>query len=94
MPARYKRKCHFATDSWDPYKAIIPTKKHLEGKEFTYIVEGFWTGMRARVSRLVRKSVAFSKVDRNHFLAIRYYFYQFNLASLARLRNQAAILTS
>jgi hypothetical protein len=27
-------------------------------------------------------------------LAIRYYFYQFNLASLARLRNQAAILTS
>ncbi|MEZ4989818.1 MAG: IS1 family transposase [Saprospiraceae bacterium] len=94
IPAGYKRKCLFATDSWDPYKAVIPTKKHVEGKEFTYIVEGFWTGMRARVSRLVRKSVAFSKVDRNHFLAIRYYFYQFNLASLRRLQKQAVILTS
>ncbi|PHN01289.1 IS1 family transposase [Flavilitoribacter nigricans] len=94
VPAAYKGNCLFATDYWDAYKSIVPAKNHLEGKEFTYIVEGFWTGMRARVSRLVRKSVAFSKVDRNHFLAIRYYFYQFNLASLGRLPNQAVILTS
>ncbi|PHN02381.1 IS1 family transposase [Flavilitoribacter nigricans] len=94
IPAGYKHKCFFATDSWDPYKAVIPTKRHVEGKAFTYIIEGFWTGMRARVSRLVRKSLAFSKVSRNHFLAIRYYFYQFNLASLHRIQNQAVILTS
>jgi len=86
VPKGYKRNCLFATDSWEAYKPIIPAKSHLEGKEFTYIVEGFWTGMRARVSRLVRKSVAFSKVDRNHFLAIRYYIYQFNLRSLGRLQ--------
>ena len=38
--------------------------------------------------KLVRKSVAFSKADRNHIVAIRHYLYLFNLA---RLPNQPAI---
>ncbi len=64
------------------------------GKELTYIVEGFWTGMKARVSWQVRENVTFSKVDCNHFLAIRYYFHQFNFTNLGRLQNQAVIFTS
>ena len=93
-PDIYKSNTFFATDYWEAYQTVLLADDHLQGKAFTYIVEGFWTGMRARVSRLVRKSVAFSKVDRNHLLAIRYYFYQFNLVSLLRFQNKAANLTS
>ncbi len=32
----------------DDRKSIIPTDKHLTGKRFTQIIEGFFAGMRAR----------------------------------------------
>lgn len=71
--------CYFETDHWDADKSIIPAKQHKIGKDLTFYIEGFNATIRARVSRLVRKSLSCSKLDKWHVLAIGWFFWQFNL---------------
>jgi len=71
--------CTFETDDWDAYKSIIPEKQHKIGKDLTYFIEGFNATVRARVPRLVRKTLSFSKVDQWHNKAILWFFWQFNI---------------
>jgi len=73
------KSCHFETDDWEAYQSIIPNAQHKVGKDLTFYIEGFNATIRARVSRLVRKSLSFSKVDKWHNLAIGWFFWQFNL---------------
>ena len=73
------RGCYFETDDWEAYKRIISKEKHKVGKDLTYYIEGFNATIRARVSRLVRKTLSFSKKDKWHNLAIAWFFWQFNL---------------
>lgn len=73
------KNCFFETDDWEAYRSIIPHKKHKIGKDLTFYIEGFNATIRARVSRLVRKSLSFSKSDKWHNLAIGWFFWQFNL---------------
>lgn len=82
IPANLKN-ATFETDDWDAYKQIIPKHNHRVGKDFTYYIEGFNTTVRARVSRLVRKSLSFSKKLACHKLAIKWFFWKFNLENLA-----------
>lgn len=71
--------CFFETDDWEAYRSIIPVEKHKIGKDLTFFIEGFNATIRARVSRLVRKTLSFSKLDKWHNLAIGWFFWQFNL---------------
>ena len=73
------KKCSFETDDWDAYKSIIPSSKHKIGKDLTYYIEGFNATVRARVSRLVRKTLSFSKKDEWHNKAILWFLWQLNL---------------
>jgi IS1 family transposase len=73
------RSCNFETDEWEAYQSIIPEDQHKVGKDLTFYIEGFNTTIRARVSRLVRKTLSFSKLDKWHQLAIAWFFWQFNL---------------
>jgi IS1 family transposase len=52
------------------------------GKDLTFYIEGLNATIKARVSRLVRKSLSFSKLDKWHTLAIGWFFWQFNLERL------------
>ena len=79
IPRHMRKWCYFETDDWEAYRAVLPADRHLVGKEYTYFIEGFFAGVRARVSRLVRKSLSFSKKWDNHVAALRYFFWQFNL---------------
>jgi len=81
LPARLRDNCMFATDHFESYYQLIPKEQHRPGKEFTYYIEGYFCGIRARVSRLVRKAVSFSKDLQNHIAAIRYFLWQRNLDS-------------
>lgn len=78
IPDKLKN-CYFETDDRKAYKHIIPKKQHKIGKDLTYYIEGFNATIRARVSRLVRKTLSFSKKDKWHNLAIAWFFWQFNL---------------
>jgi len=82
------------TDFWEAYAAIFPSKRHRAvGKKtgLTNLIERFNNTMRQRidltfvryfVSRLVRKTLSFSKKVSNHIGAIWYFIHYYN-ANLA-----------
>jgi IS1 family transposase/transposase-like protein len=85
LPPVYRQCAVVYTDFWEAYAAIFPTKRHRAvGKETgkTCYIERFNCTMRQRISRLVRKTLSFSKKLENHIGAIWYFIHHYN-ASLA-----------
>ena len=76
------RQCAVAyTDFWAAYGAVFPIKRHQAvGKETgkTSYIERFNNTLRQRVSRLVRKTLSFSKSVENHIGAIWYFVHYYN----------------
>ncbi len=63
------------------YGAVFPRKRHRAvGKETgkTSYIERFNNTLRQRVSRLVRKTLSFSKSLQNHIGAIWYFIHHYN----------------
>ncbi len=68
-------------DFWEAYEQVIASKRHRAvGKETgqTNYIERFNCTMRQRVSRLVRKTLSFSKKIENHIGAIWYFIHHYN----------------
>ncbi|CAK0778041.1 insertion element IS1 protein InsB [Gammaproteobacteria bacterium] len=64
MPPVYRQCAVSYTDFWAAYAAIFPSKRYYAvGKESgqTNHIERFNCTLRQRISRLVRKSLSFSK---------------------------------
>jgi insertion element IS1 protein InsB len=69
------------TDFWSAYGLVFPEKRHKAvGKETgkTSYIERFNCTMRQRVSRLVRKTLSFSKKLENHIGAIWLFVHHYN----------------
>ena len=85
LPGVY-RQCAIAyTDFWAAYAAVLPSQRHRAvGKETgkTSYVERFNNTLRQRVSRLVRKTLSFSKSLENHIGAIWYFIHAYNKSLL------------
>jgi insertion element IS1 protein InsB len=85
LPPLY-RQCAIAyTDFWAAYGAVLPSKRHRAvGKETgkTSYIERFNNTLRQRVSRLVRKTLSFSKSLENHIGAIWYFIHHYNASLL------------
>lgn len=85
LPGVY-RQCAIAyTDFWDAYGCVLPKKRHRPvGKETgkTSYIERFNCTMRQRVSRLVRKTLSFSKKLDNHVGAIWMFVHHYNASLL------------
>ena len=81
LPPVYRQCAVAYTDFWKAYSAIFPTKRHKAvGKETgkTSHIERFNCTMRQRISRLVRKTLSFSKKIENHIGAIWYFVHHYN----------------
>lgn len=86
IPDIFKEEAGFFTDYWSAYAAVIPEEKHFAvGKDsgLTAYIERFNGTVRQRVSRLVRKSLSFSKSLVNHIGAIKYFICDYNLRQRA-----------
>ncbi len=73
------------SDYWDAYAAAFPAKTHrCRGKEEgeTNHVERWFGTLRARVSRLIRRTYSFSKHAENHLDAVHLFITTYNLAVL------------
>ena len=86
IPAVYRQCAVSYTDFWSAYQIVFPKKRHKSvskdtGK--TNYIERFNNTMRQRISRLVRKTLSFSKKLSNHIGAIWYFIHEYN-ASLSR----------
>jgi insertion element IS1 protein InsB len=81
LPGVYRRCAVAYTDFWKAYALAIPDKRHKPvGKETgkTSYIERFNCTMRQHVSRLVRKTLSFSKKLENHIGAIWLFVHHYN----------------
>ena len=81
LPAVYRQCAVAYTDFWSACAAIFPTMRHRpRGKDSgkTNHIERFNCTMRQRISRLVRKTLSFSKKLENHIGAIWYFVHYYN----------------
>ena len=81
LPAVYRQCAVAYTDFWSAYALVFPSKRHQAvGKESgkTSYIERFNCTMRQRVSRLVRKTLSFSKKLENHIGAIWLFIHHYN----------------
>lgn len=81
LPAVYRQCAVSYTDFWDAYAAVFPSKRHhAVGKEtgHTNHIERLNCTLRQRISRLVRKTLSFSKKMVNHIGAIWYFIHHYN----------------
>ena len=81
LPPVYRQCAVAYTDFWSAYGKIFPSKRHKPvGKETgkTSYIERFNCTLRQRVSRLVRKTLSFSKKIENHIGAIWYFIHHYN----------------
>jgi len=82
IPQHYRKHAVFYTDGWCAYEGVIPEDQHRvvkKQKRTTNHIERFNCTLRQRVSRLVRKSLSFSKKLANHIGAIKYFICHYNL---------------
>ena len=89
LPPIYRQCAICYTDFWKAYAAIFPAKRHRAvGKETgkTSYIERFNNTLRQRCSRLVRKTLSFSKKLTNHIGALWYFIHHYNANILARLQ--------
>ncbi len=81
LPPVYRQCAVAYTDFWEAYEQVIPSERHhAVGKETgqTNRIERFNCTLRQRVSRLVRKTLSFSKKLENHIGAIWYFIHHYN----------------
>jgi IS1 family transposase len=89
LPAVYRQCSVCYTDFWSAYPLALPGNRHQAvGKETgkTSYIERFNNTLRQRVSRLVRKTLSFSRKLENHIGAIWNFIHHYN----ASLRSKAA----
>lgn len=81
MPPVYRQCAVIYSDFWSAYELVLPRKRHRAvGKETgkTNYIERFNCTLRQRVSRLVRKTLSFSKNLDNHIGAIWNFIHHYN----------------
>jgi insertion element IS1 protein InsB len=81
IPYSYRRCCTLS-DFWKTYQKVFATGKHqFVGKETgeTAHVERWNCTLRQRISRYVRKSLAFSKKDKFHLLTTKLFIWFYNI---------------
>ena len=81
LPPVYRQCAVCYTDFWKAYEGVLPKKRHKvvskqSGK--TNHIERFNNTLRQRISRLVRKTLSFSKKVENHIGAIWMFIHHYN----------------
>jgi len=80
LPSVY-RQCAVIYDFYTAYSVVLPGKRHRavgKGTGKTNYIERFNCTLRQRVSRLVRKTLSFSKKLENHIGAIWNFIHHYN----------------
>ena len=81
IPAVYRQCAKVYTDHLESYKTVIPSKRHFsvdKDSGLTSYIERLNNTLRQRVSRLVRKTLSFSKKLENHIGAIWLFIHEYN----------------
>jgi IS1 family transposase len=83
LPGVYRQCAVTYTDFWSAYNEVFPSLRHRpveKGSGKTDHIESFNRTMRQRISRLVRKTLSFSKKMTNHIGAIWNFIHHYNVS--------------
>ena len=92
IPAVYRQCAKVYTDYWEAYVSVIPSKRHVAvGKDsgLTSDIERLNNTLRQRISRLVRKTLSFSKKLENHIGAIWLFIHEYNRSVRRKIAERA-----
>ena len=85
IPKSLREKALVFTDDFPSYKQVFQKGQlQQEGKKNTRYIERLNNTLRQRCSRLVRKTLSFSKKWENHYYAIKYFLVQYNYEIIAK----------
>src|SRR5262244_1455777 len=76
---------HFYTDGWGAYRRHLDPAQHTVGKQHTQKIERKHTTFRARIKRLVRKTICFSRSILMHDLVIGLFINRYEFGWTNRL---------
>ena len=82
LPPEYRQCAVIYTDFWEAYAGVLPSKRHRRAAKNsgkTSHIERFNNTLRQRISRLVRKTLSFSKKIENHIGAILLFIIYYNM---------------
>lgn len=84
IPEAY-RQAHTYSDFWQAYASVFGENHQAVGKESgqTAHIERRNNTLRQRLGRFVRKSLAFSKKDEFHRIALQLFIHEYNLACVS-----------
>lgn len=91
LPQRYRQYARIYTDHWEAYACVLPSKRHFpvdKDSGLTSYIERLNNTLRQRISRLVRKSLSFSKKLENHIGAIWNFIHHYNQKIREKLQQQ------
>ena len=81
IPTKYQQGICYS-DFWKAYQAVIPDEQHQAVNKqsgLTNHVERFNNTLRQRLSRLVRKTLSFSKSEQMHLICLHLFLHRYNL---------------
>lgn len=97
LPPVYRQCAVIYTDHWSAYPTALPSSRHRpvdKTSGLTSYIERFNCTLRQRVSRLVRKSLAFSKKLDNHIAAIWNFVHHYNATLNCKLASTSCTISS
>lgn len=81
LPPVYRQCAVFYTDEWEACRGVLPSNRHravTKQSGNTSYIERFNYTLRHRISRLVRRSLAFSKCLLNHIGLLWNFIHRYN----------------
>jgi insertion element IS1 protein InsB len=91
LPRQYRQYARIYTDYWEAYASVLPSKRHFavdKDSGLTSYIERLNNTLRQRISRLVRRSLSFSKKLENHIGAIWNFIHDYNQKIRERLQRE------
>ncbi len=93
LPRHYRQYARIYTDHWAAYAGVLPSKRHCavdKDSGLTSHIERLNNTLRQRISRLVRRSLSFSKKLENHIGAIWNFIHHYNQKIREKLQREQA----
>jgi insertion element IS1 protein InsB len=91
LPRHYHQYARIYTDHWEAYAGVLPSKRHFavdKDSGLTSHIERLNNTLRQRISRLVRRSLSFSKKLENHIGAIWNFIHHYNQKIREKLQRE------
>jgi IS1 family transposase len=91
LPRPYRQYAPIYTDYWEAYVSVLLSKRHFavdKDSGLTSYIERLNNTLRQRLSRLVRRSLSFSKQLENHISAIWSFIHHYNQTIREKLQRE------